>query len=241
MILRGIGLSRRFRRREVVRDLTLHVGPGEVVGLLGPNGAGKTTTFRMLAGLLQSHAGRVELGTVDVSRWPLWKRARAGLGYLPQRSTIFRRLTVAQNIDVGLQRLNLSSTDLRAATDVLLERFGLESLKNARGASLSGGEIRRVELARALAAQPRILMVDEPFAHLDPKGASTFRASLRDLATDGLGVLLTDHHAAQVLEACDRIYILSDGALLMEGTPRQVAADPAVQSTYLGAQFISSS
>lgn len=234
MTLEGIGLSRSFRRRVVVRDLSLHVAPGEVVGLLGPNGAGKTTTFRMLAGLLKSHGGRVELGGVDVSRWPLWRRARLGLGYLPQRSTIFRRLTVAQNVEVGLHRLQLSSTDLRATRDRLLNRFELTALAGVRGGALSGGETRRVELARALAARPRILMVDEPFAHLDPRGASTFRASLRELAAEGLGVLLTDHHAAQVLEACDRIYILSQGALLMEGTPQAVADDPRVRLAYLG-------
>ncbi len=227
--LSAVGLHRRFGRRVVVHDLSIRVAPGEVVGLLGPNGAGKTTAFRMLAGLLRPHAGRVELGGADVTRWPLWRRARAGMGYLPQRPTVFRRLSVADNIGVA--------TDDPSRRAALLEDFGLNDVASHRGATLSGGERRRVEIARALAAEPSVLLVDEPFAALDPKAASAVAERLRYLASVGVGVLLTDHDARQTLVACDRVYIVDSGVLLSSGTPDEVAADPRVRSAYLGDDF----
>lgn len=235
--LTAVGLHRRFRGRPVVHDLTLHVQPGEVVGLLGPNGAGKTTTFRMLTGLLRPHAGRVLLGGVEVTRWPLWRRARAGLGYLPQQPTVFRRLTVAGNVDAALARRGLDRAARAREVDALLARFGLAELSHARGETLSGGERRRVEIVRALAAGPGIILVDEPFAGLDPRAATGVADHLRRLASAGVGVLLTDHHARQALEACERIYILNRGVLLLEGTPAEVADDPRVRALYLGEHF----
>ncbi len=227
--LTAVGLHRRFGRRTAVHDLSLRVDRGEVVGLLGPNGAGKTTTFRMLAGLLRPQRGRVYLGGVDVTRRPLWRRARAGLGYLPQRPTVFRRLSVADNLAVA-------TGDARRASE-LLERFGLAHLASDRGATLSGGERRRVELARAFAAEPAVLLVDEPFAALDPKASSDVADHLRQLADAGVGILLTDHDARQTLVACDRVYIVDRGVLLLEGTPMEVAADSRVRNTYLGDDF----
>lgn len=229
--LTAVGLHRRFGRRLAVHDLSLRVESGEVVGLLGANGAGKTTAFRMLAGLLPMHAGQVRLDGVDITGWPLWRRARAGLGYLPQRPTVFRRLSVTGNLAVA-------NAD-PARRETLLDTFGLRDLADDRGATLSGGERRRVEIARAFAADPRILLVDEPFAALDPKAATTVAEHLRHLASAGVGVLLTDHDARQTLVACDRVYILDRGVLLLEGTPDEVAADPRVRDAYLGADFVS--
>lgn len=236
--LTAAGLHRRFRRRTVVHDLSLRVEPGEIVGLLGPNGAGKTTTFRILAGLLPPHGGRVGLGGRDVTRWPLWRRARRGLGYLPQQPTIFRGLTVAENVEAGLHRRRLSAGERRRERDTLLERFGLAALRDARAETLSGGERRRVEVVRALAARPSILLVDEPFAGLDPRSAAQLADALRVLTRSGVGVLLTDHDVRQTLEACDRVYILNAGVLLLEGRPERVAADERVRAAYLGERFV---
>ena len=236
-MLSATGLHRRFRRRVVLHDLTLRVEPGEIVGLLGPNGAGKTTTFRILAGLLRPHSGSVTLGGEDITRWPLWRRARAGLGYLPQQPTVFRRLSVQQNVELGLSRRGLSIAETHQLAQNLLERFGLIELASARGGTLSGGERRRVEIIRALAAAPKILLVDEPFAGLDPVATTRISAHLRTLAQDGVGVLLTDHDARQALETCDRIYILSGGVLIRTGTSAEVAMDPSVRALYLGHHF----
>ncbi len=232
--LTGRGLARRFGRRPVLAGLDLHIRPGEVVGLLGPNGAGKTTTFRLLAGLLRPHGGQVWLDGVDVTRWPLWRRARGGLGYLPQQASIFRRLSVRANVEVGLARRGLSRGARRAEADALLAQWGLAALADARGDRLSGGERRRVEIVRALAAQPRILLVDEPFAGLDPLAVGAVTAQLRALAGAGVGVLLTDHQVRQALEACDRVYILAGGASLFVGAPADAVRDAAVQTHYLG-------
>jgi lipopolysaccharide export system ATP-binding protein len=236
--LSAVGLHRRFRRRTVVHDLSLHIQPGEVVGLLGPNGAGKTTTFRMLTGLLRPHRGRITLDGRDVTGWPLWRLARRGLGYLPQQPTVFRRLTVAHNIELGLRPRRLDALARRHERDALLTRFGLESLAGARGETLSGGERRRVEVVRALAAGPRILLVDEPFAGLDPRSAAGVADALRALSRVGVGVLLTDHDVRQTLEACDRVYILNAGVLLLEGAPERIVADERARALYLGERFV---
>ncbi len=236
--LTAIGLHRRFRRRTVVHDLSLRVAPGEVVGLIGPNGAGKTTTFRMLAGLLRPHRGTVALDGRDVTGWPLWRLARRGLGYLPQQPTVFRRLSVAANVEVGLRPRRLGAPERHRVRDALLTRFGLDALRDARGETLSGGERRRVEVVRALAAGPRILLVDEPFAGLDPRSAAGVADALRDLARAGVGVLLTDHDVRQTLEACDRVYILNAGTLLMEGAPDRIVADERARALYLGERFV---
>ncbi len=206
--LEARGLHRRFGARVAVEALDLRVEAGEVVGLLGANGAGKTTTFRMLAGLLRPHAGEVRIQGREVTRWPLWRRARAGLGYLPQEPTIFRRLSVRQNVEVALPR----APDRRQRATAMIEMAGLSELSEALGRSLSGGERRRVEILRALAAQPTLLLVDEPFAALDPRSAQAVSEHLRHLAGEGIAVLLTDHDVRQSFAACDRAYILHHGA-----------------------------
>lgn len=231
--LRAQALGHRYGRRVVLQGLDLRVAPGEIVGLLGPNGAGKTTTFGLLTGLLRARTGAVHLGEHDITRWPLWRRARAGLGYLPQAPSIFRRLTVAENLDVALRRRPLSRADRAARRDGLLERHGLAHLAQARGDRLSGGERRRVEILRALAAEPSILLVDEPFAGLDPHAVVAVIGQLRRLAEGGVGVLLTDHRARQSLEACDRAYILADGKRLAAGTPESLSTNVDVRRRYL--------
>ena len=231
-VLSAMGLRRRFGRRLVVDGVSLTLRPGEVVGLLGPNGAGKTTTFRMLTGLLAPHGGEVRLGEFDVTRWPLWRRARGGLGYLPQEPSIFRRLTLVENVRVALEAVG-DSGDPRE----LLREFGLEPLAEARGETLSGGERRRAELLRCLAARPRLLLCDEPFSGLDPKSAQQMSGHLRGLANRGVGVLLTDHDVRQTLEVCDRLYIVAAGSVLLHGTPAEIAADERAQSQYLGTMF----
>jgi lipopolysaccharide export system ATP-binding protein len=230
--LEARGLRRRFGRRFVVEGVSLTLGPGEIVGLLGPNGAGKTTTFRMLTGLLAPHGGEVRLGENDVTRWPLWRRARAGLGYLPQEASIFRRLTVRENLEVALEAAGEVADPL-----ALLRTFGLSALAGARGETLSGGERRRTELLRCLAARPRLLLCDEPFSGLDPKAAEQMAGHLRALADTGVGVLLTDHDVRQTLEVCDRLYIVAAGNVLLHGTPAEIAADEKAQSLYLGTRF----
>jgi lipopolysaccharide export system ATP-binding protein len=223
------------RPRPILRGVSLTVGPGECVGLLGPNGAGKTTLFRVLTGLLAPTAGSVHLDGVDLAGWPLWRRARAGLGYLPQGPSVFRRLSARANVEVALERTTRGAEDRRAQASALLTAHGLAHLALAPGGRLSGGERRRVELVRALAAGPRVLLVDEPFVGLDPLAVAGVVQTLRALVGGGLGVLLTDHHARQALEACDRIYILAEGAMLFSGTPAAARADERVRALYLGA------
>ncbi|MFN3198515.1 MAG: LPS export ABC transporter ATP-binding protein [Bradymonadia bacterium] len=245
--LRAIGLHRTLRRhpwsrpQTVVRDLDLEVRSGEIVGLLGPNGAGKTTTFRMLAGLLKAQRGRVELAGRDITRLPLWRRARAGLGYLPQRPTLLPDLTARQNVALGLGRQGLSHSERGHQAEALLERFSLGHVMHAPGGTLSGGERRRVEIIRALAAQPRVLLVDEPFAGLDPKAADEVVAQLRAITAHGTGVLLTDHHVGRAFNACERAYVLHSGALLLEGDPETIASDARVRQIWLGDAFGSAS
>jgi lipopolysaccharide export system ATP-binding protein len=235
--LRARGLTRRFGARTVVDRLDLEVARGEIVGLLGPNGAGKTTTFKMVAGLLRPHGGEVSLFGAPVTGWPLWQRARAGLGYIPQEASLFRRLTVRQNIQFGAEAAGVPRSALAGRVDALLEQFGLVGRGDAPGATLSGGERRRAELARALAASPRMLLCDEPFAALDPLSAEAVAQDLRRLAHTGVAVLLTDHDVPQSFHACDRVYIVSDGVVLVSGSPTDVAADQRARTRYLGERF----
>lgn len=231
--LEAVGLHRRFGRRVVVHDLALTVAQGEIVGLLGPNGAGKTTSFRMLAGLLPPHGGRVLLGGHDVTRLPLHRRARLGLGYLPQEASIFRQLTVAGNLDVALRAL--PGAERAQRRDALLDHFGLAHLANARAETLSGGERRRVEIVRAFAANPSILLVDEPFAGLDPIAAQAVAHELARLAQAGVGVLVTDHRVEHALRTCHRVDILVGGVRIFSGPPAEAVGDGEVQRNYLGA------
>lgn len=231
--LEAIGLCHRYGSKSVVKDLSLTVQHGEIIGLLGPNGAGKTTTFRMIAGTLAPDAGRILLNGRDLARLPLWKRARLGLGYLPQGPTLFRRLTVAENIKIGFSS-RLSPNEKKSQLCRIIELLNLQSLKDALGQTLSGGERRRAEIARALATNPQMLLIDEPFAGLDPLSIESLSAHLTTLAAQGLAILLTDHDVPQTLRLCHRISILIQGQILATGTAAELEADPKIAELYLG-------
>ncbi len=232
-ILAGHGLVRRFGQVTAVAGVDITIGAGEVVGLLGPNGAGKSTTFKLLAGLERPDQGRIELAGVDVTAWPLHRRARAGLGYLPQHASVLPRLSARDNVRVALEAVGRPGKD----ADELLEEAGLGRLADRPAGALSGGERRRLEVARCLALRPRVVLMDEPFAGVDPAHVRSLQASIRGLAGAGLGVLLTDHAVREALPTCDRAYVLDGGALQVSGSPEQVAADPRARQRYLGVDF----
>jgi len=231
-------LSKKYRRREVVRDVSITVKTGEIVGLLGPNGAGKTTSFHMIVGLIPCDNGKIFLNDHDISHLSMDKRARMGLGYLPQESSIFRKLSVEDNIMAILEtRKNLSNDDSKNQLEALLQEFHIAHLRNNLGMSLSGGERRRVEIARALAVNPEFLLLDEPFAGIDPISLSDLQRIISYLSKRGLGILITDHNVRETLGSCDRAYIVNDGHIIAEGTPDQILANEQVRDIYLGNQF----
>jgi lipopolysaccharide export system ATP-binding protein len=231
-------LAKSYRGRRVVRDVSLHVEPGEVVGLLGPNGAGKTTSFYMMVGLVTPDHGRIRLGQRDLSGLPMDARARLGLGYLPQESSIFRRLTTAQNLDAVLELVpNLSGRELRRRREALLQEFHVAHVRDTLGASLSGGERRRVEIARSLALSPRFMLLDEPFAGIDPISVVDIQRIVAHLKNAGIGVLITDHNVRETLGICDRAYIVNEGVIFAQGEPEAVLEDERVRQVYLGTEF----
>ena len=231
-------LVKRYRGRAVVNGVTLHVNPGEVTGLLGPNGAGKTTSFYMMAGLIPADQGRVTLGEHDLTDKPMHVRARLGLGYLAQEPSIFRRLTVAQNILAILEtRADLNRAQRSELTDSLLHEFGIRQLKDNMAISLSGGERRRLEIARALAVEPRFILLDEPFAGVDPISVVDIQRIVAQLAERGIGILITDHNVRETLGICSRAYIINQGTVLALGSPEEILADPEVRAVYLGENF----
>ncbi len=231
-------LRKRYRAREVVKDFGLDVSPGEVVGLLGPNGAGKTTCFYMIVGLVAADAGQILLDDEDITALPMHQRARRGVGYLPQEPSIFRRLSVAQNVMAVLElREDLDAQGRENELLSLLEELQVAHVADQRGASLSGGERRRVEIARALAARPRFMLLDEPFAGVDPISVGDIQKIVRHLKTRNIGVLITDHNVRETLGICDRAYILSDGGVLAQGNPEELLANPDVRRVYLGDSF----
>jgi lipopolysaccharide export system ATP-binding protein len=237
-MLTARGLRKRYKQREVVHDFGLDLGPGEVVGLLGPNGAGKTTCFYMIVGLVPADAGRIELDGRNITDLPMHERARLGLGYLPQEASVFRKLSVADNLRVVLElRSELNEEGRDRELKALLEELQVEHVANQLGASLSGGERRRVEIARALAARPRLILLDEPFAGVDPISVGEIQKIVRHLKQRGIGVLITDHNVRETLGICDRAYILNAGGVLAEGAPDQVLANPDVRRVYLGESF----
>jgi lipopolysaccharide export system ATP-binding protein len=232
------GLVKAFRGRRVVDGVSFRVGAGEVVGLLGPNGAGKTTSFSMVVGLLQPEAGSVTLDGRQLAGLPMHLRARAGLGYLPQEPSIFRRLTVRQNLLAVLElQPALSRTEREARADALLEEFGLQAVAESLGDTLSGGERRRAEIARSLIPAPRFMLFDEPFAGVDPINVAELQKEIARLTQRGLGVLITDHNVRDTLRICDRASILAQGRILEEGTPAELAASGRARSAYLGEDF----
>ena len=231
-------LRKRYQKREVVRDFSLRLNPGEVVGLLGPNGAGKTTCFYMIVGLVAADGGQITLDGQDITSMPMHSRARLGVGYLPQEASVFRRLTVAENILAILElRTDLKPGQRQRELDGLLNELQISHIAEQPGASLSGGERRRVEIARALAAKPRFMLLDEPFAGVDPISVGEIQKIVRHLKARKIGVLITDHNVRETLGICDRAYILNDGGVLAEGTPEAVLANPDVRRVYLGDSF----
>ena len=237
-VLKIENLSKTYKSRKVVQDVSLEVESGEIIGLLGPNGAGKTTSFYMIVGLVKSEGGSIFLGTEDLTKFPIDVRARKGLGYLPQESSIFRKMTVEQNIMSVLelnQRLNESERVKRL--DELLSDFHVSHLRNEQGVSLSGGERRRVEIARSLATDPLFILLDEPFAGVDPISVGDIQSIVQKLKEAGIGVLITDHNVQETLRICDRAYIVNEGRIISEGSAETVMSDDKVRSVYLGESF----
>ncbi len=238
----GHGLSvshigKRYGNRPVVRDVSLTVRRGEVVGLLGPNGAGKTTCFYMISGLVRPDVGSIALDGVDITHLPMYRRARFGIGYLPQEASIFRGLTVAENIMVALEVVEEDAALRASMLDELLAEFAIEHLRHAQALTLSGGERRRVEIARALACRPTFVLLDEPLAGIDPIAVEDIRNLVAHLKDRGLGVLITDHNVRETLDIIDRAYIIHDGSVLTEGTPKDIVNNSDVRRVYLGERF----
>lgn len=235
--LTGQNLAKRYGARDVVRDIGLDVTQGEVVGVLGPNGAGKTTTFYMLAGIVRPTRGQVLLDGQDITRWPLHRRARAGMSYLPQESSIFRKLTVRQNLQLILEYSGFSREEQKRTADRLLDELGITRLEGQLAAFLSGGERRRLEIARALIQNPKFILLDEPFAGIDPLAVDDIQTIIRDLRDKNIGVLISDHNVRETLQICDRAYLVHDGRIILNGSPEEIVADPGARKVYLGEGF----
>jgi len=231
------GVSKSYRGRRVVREVSLCVNPGEVVGLLGPNGAGKTTSFHMIVGLINPDSGRVVYDGKDITDVPMYERARLGISYLPQEPSIFRKLTVEENILAILQTLRMSRRERRQHLDSLIEELGLETVRRNRGYQLSGGERRRVEIARSLVISPRFLLLDEPFSGIDPKQVLELQRIISRLRQSGIGILITDHNVRETLSVTDRAYIIHNGEVFRSGPPEDLESDPEVRQVYLGETF----
>ena len=232
------GLRKRYKQREVVADFGLTLQPGEVVGVLGPNGAGKTTCFYMIVGLVAADAGTIELDGKDITAEPMYRRAKLGVGYLPQEPSVFRKLSVADNIRLVLElREHLDAAGIERELASLLDELQITHVSDQLGASLSGGERRRVEIARALAARPRLMLLDEPFAGVDPISVGEIQRIVKHLKDRGIGVLITDHNVRETLGICDRAYILNAGSVLAQGAPDALLANPDVRRVYLGETF----
>jgi lipopolysaccharide export system ATP-binding protein len=235
--LAAFNLEKSYGKRRVVDAVSLHVEKGEVVGLLGANGAGKTTTFYMMVGLERPDTGVVSLGDRDVTRLPMYLRARLGLGYLPQEPSIFRKMTAAQNILAVLETMGLRRRERLSRLEELLEEFGIAHVRNTRGDALSGGERRRTEIARALATDPQYILLDEPFAGIDPKAVDDIQNVILYLRNRSIGILVTDHNVRETLGVTDRAYIMADGRIFRSGVPRELTEDAEVRRLYLGEKF----
>ncbi len=231
------GLTKSYRGRQVVTDLSLEFGQGEIVGLLGPNGAGKTTTFHCILGLTPPDSGKILLNGTDITALPMYLRARKGIGYLPQEPSIFRRMTVRENLLAILETMNLGRQETLRRAVQILEEIGLSHLADRKAQALSGGERRRVEIARALATSPYFILLDEPFSGIDPIIVGELQGLVDHLRKKGIGIVITDHNVRETLRITDRAYILAGGTLIRRGTPEELAADPQVRQVYLGERF----
>ncbi|HYG15693.1 MAG TPA: LPS export ABC transporter ATP-binding protein [Bacteroidia bacterium] len=238
MILRTEHLIKQYRKRKVVNDVSVHVEQGEIVGLLGPNGAGKTTTFYMVVGLISPDEGKIFLDSEDITKLPMYKRAQKGIGYLPQEASVFRRLTVEDNIKAVLEMTTLTKPEQKDKLESLLEEFSLNRVRKNMGNVLSGGERRRTEIARALAVDPSFILLDEPFAGVDPIAVEDIQAIVSKLKAKNIGILITDHNVDETLGITDRAYLLFEGKLLKHGTPEDLASDEMVRRLYLGQNFV---
>lgn len=238
MPLRTDTLIKRYKQRTVVKGVSLEVSQGEIVGLLGPNGAGKTTTFYMIVGLIKPFSGHVFLDNVDITKYPMYKRAQLGIGYLAQEASVFRQMSVEDNIYSVMQfKEGMTKAQRQDKLESLLDEFGLQHIRKSKGIQLSGGERRRCEIARALAIDPKFILLDEPFAGVDPIAVEDIQKVVAKLKTKNIGVLITDHNANETLSITDRAYLVFEGTLLKAGTPEELANDPVVRSHYLGSNF----
>ena len=237
MYIEAKKLAKSFKKRVVVNDVSLKVEKGEIVGLLGPNGAGKTTSFYMIVGLEKPDSGEVFISEVNISRMPMYRRAQLGISYLTQEASIFRKLTVAQNIMAILETMNLSSDEREERLEKLLGEFNINHVRERKGTELSGGERRRVEIARCLALEPQFILLDEPFAGVDPLAVADIQEIIRYLRERGMGILITDHNVRETLNIVDRAYILNEGKILLEGNAKEIAESPIAKKFYLGDNF----
>ena len=226
-----------YRGRNVVDGVSLHVSKGEIVGLLGPNGAGKTTTFYMMVGLVPPNRGRVLLDSEDITHMPMYQRARRGIGYLAQEPSVFRRLTVEQNLMLVLEMMPLSRQEQLERANALMEKFGIAHLRDSPAYQLSGGERRRLEIARALATEPQFMLLDEPFTGIDPRAVDDIQNMMAQMKAEGIGILVTDHSVRETLQTTDRAYILHEGRVIASGTPEEVLEDPLARRFYFGDRF----
>ncbi|MFK8056058.1 MAG: LPS export ABC transporter ATP-binding protein [Saprospiraceae bacterium] len=237
MQLRSENLVKRYGSRTVVKGVSVDVSQGEIVGLLGPNGAGKTTTFYMCVGFIKPNGGRVFLDNEDITELPMYRRAQRGVGYLPQEASVFRKLTVSENIKAVLEMTELSKADQRVKHDSLIEEFRLQKVMNSHGDTLSGGERRRTEIARALATSPNFILLDEPFAGIDPIAVEDIQSIVAKLKEKNIGILITDHNVQETLSITDRTYLMFEGSILKSGSAEELAADELVRKVYLGQNF----
>lgn len=239
MILKADNLVKIYKQRRVVNEVSLEVNQGEIVGLLGKNGAGKTTTFYMIVGMIRPNKGQIFLDDQNITKLPMYKRGQLGIGYLPQEASVFRELTVEENIISILELTSkMSRSERKDRTEHLMEEFGITHIRKNKGKVLSGGERRRTEIARALAVDPKFILLDEPFAGIDPIAVTEIRGLVEKLIEKNIGVLITDHNVHATLAATERTYILSEGTIMAHGTPQELASDPMVRSAYLGEDFV---
>ncbi len=238
MTLRSEHLFKKYGQRQVVKDISINVKQGEIVGLLGPNGAGKTTTFYMVVGFIKPNEGKVFLNEEEITDAPMYLRARKGIGYLPQEPSVFRKLSVEDNITAVLEMTTQSKHEQKEKLESLIAEFGLHKVRKNLGDSLSGGERRRTEIARALATNPKFILLDEPFAGIDPIAVEDIQSIVAKLKLKNIGILITDHNVQETLSITDRAYLIFEGSILREGTAEELAADPLVRKVYLGANFV---